>query len=239
MCNTPIAALSGACHATCGCYNAGLAEQVAITTGARVSHPGRTSSGLSESTSRSLLARAKANEPEAWERLAAIYSPVVYRWARQCKLQASDAADIVQEAFHAVAQHIDDFRRENPQDSFRAWLRTITLNKVRDHIRRRSARAEGRGGTEALQHLQNLPDQIADDSADHVSQDKRELSRRALDLMRTDFEERTWQAFWKTAVDGRPGAEVAAELNMSVAAVYMAKSRVLRRLRQELDGLAE
>ncbi len=185
------------------------------------------------------MERAKANEPQAWERLAAIYSPIVYRWARQCKLQASDAADIVQETFQAVAAHINDFRRENPGDSFRKWLRTIATNKIRDHVRRRANRPEGRGGTDALQHLQHLPDQIPDDSDPHIDQDKRDLSRRALDLMQTDFEERTWQAFWKTAVDGRPGAEVAAELKMSVAAVYMAKSRVLRRLRQELSGLAD
>lgn len=200
-------------------------------------NPGPTS-GLSESTSRSLLERAKENDPSAWERLTRLYGPDVYRWARQTGMQASDARDVVQEVFRAVARSLGTFRKERPGDAFRGWLWTVTRNKIRDHFNKQSAQPTAEGGSQAQQKLHDLP-AAAPDSAEETSQRSvsRTLVHRAIDLMRTDFEERTWQAFWRTAVDESPPADVADELGMSVAAVYKARSRVLRRLRQELDGL--
>ena len=202
-----------------------------------MSHQGPTS-GLSESTSKSLLERAKGNDPAAWQRLTKIYGPDIYRWARQSGMQGSDARDVVQEVFRAVARSIGTFRKENPGDAFRGWLWTIARNKVCDHFQKRATRPEAEGGTEAHRKLQELPDEMPDSSDEPASRKiSGTLAGRAIALMQTDFEEKTWQAFWKTAVDHRPPADVAADLGISVAAVYKAKSRVLRRLRQELDGL--
>lgn len=192
----------------------------------------------SGSTSRSLVRRAAANDPAAWQRLSQVYGPLVYQWCRHCGLQPDDASDVVQEVFRALARSLNTFRSDQPGDSFRAWLWTITHNKLLDHHRSRQRRPQAIGGSTAHQELQELPEIAPEDSDEpHRQQVRSELAQRALALMQQDFEERTWQAFWKTAVEQKTAPQAAAELGTTVAAVYMAKSRVLRRLREELDGL--
>jgi RNA polymerase sigma-70 factor (ECF subfamily) len=194
--------------------------------------------GGAGSISTSLLVRVQTSDPAAWERLVSLYSPLVYRWCRQRGLQAADAADVGQEVFRAVARKIADFRRERPGDTFRGWLRIITRNKIRDHLRRQQRGATGVGGTEAQRQLLQLPseDADADDPASEASE-ATFVYHRALELLRQEFEERTWQAFWRVAVGDQVPAEVAAELGITVNAVYVAKSRILRRLREEFADL--
>ena len=198
---------------------------------------GQAESADAGSISSTLLERVKAQRPEAWERLADLFGPVVYGWCRRAGVVREDAADVVQEVFGAVATGIDAFRRDRPGDSFRAWLAGITRHKIADHFRRRQNGPEARGGTDAQQQMQQVPEPEAesvgslDDGADSL------LYHRGLDLVRAEFENRTWHAFWGTAVEDRPARDVADELGMSVLAVYKAKSRVLRRLRQELRDL--
>ena len=191
------------------------------------------------SISSTLLDRVRAQRPEAWERLVDLYGPVVYRWCRQSALGPEDAADVVQEVFTAVAAHVDQFRRDRPGDSFGGWLHSITRNKIRDVYRRRQGKPEARGGTDARQQLAEIggPTEPSDPSAACEDGLDAWLSRRGLELVRAEFENRTWEAFWRTAVEGHAPAHVAEDLGMSVQAVYKAKSRVLRRLRQELGGL--
>jgi RNA polymerase sigma-70 factor, ECF subfamily len=123
-------------------------------------------------------------------------------------------------------------------DSFRGWLRTITRNKVLDHLRRQRREPPGEGGSDAQSRLAQVafPGPPAEDS-DADGRAERGLVRRGLDLIRNEFAERTWQAFWRTAVEGRPACEVAGELSMSPGAVRVAKCRVLHRLREELGDL--
>ena len=191
-----------------------------------------------DSTSRSLLRRARQHDPEAWTRLTAVYGPTIYQWCRRSGLQASDAADVTQEVFQSVANSLDTFRKDRPGDTFRGWLWTITRNKIRDFARANARRPEATGGTVNQQLIEQLSegDLLADDdeSGERLHS---ELARRAVALMQADFEETTWQAFWRVAVDAQAPKVVAEQLGISVAAVYMAKSRVLRRLREELDGL--
>jgi RNA polymerase sigma-70 factor (ECF subfamily) len=192
----------------------------------------------SESTSRSLLRRARERDAAAWEKLTAVYSPLVYEWCRRAGVRINDAADVVQEVFRSVATGLSGFRKDRPGDTFRGWLWTITRNKIHDHFRVRTELPDARGGTAAQFALQQLPDETprdAEQAEDARLQSK--LARRAVCLMQSDFEESTWQAFWLTAVEQQPAQAVAEQLDMSTAAVYMAKSRVLRRLREELDGL--
>jgi RNA polymerase sigma-70 factor (ECF subfamily) len=187
------------------------------------------------SASSTLLERVRLEQPEAWRRLVDLYGPLVYRWCRRCGLQPSDAADVVQEVFAAVSQHIGSFERRSGQGGFRAWLSTITRNKVHDFFRRRSTRATAQGGTDAYERLAQLPSPDAIAEATHSSDDQQLLSSRAIQLVQAEFEEHTWEAFRRTVLGGQKPAHIAEDLGISVNAVYKAKSRVLRRLRQELE----
>jgi RNA polymerase sigma-70 factor (ECF subfamily) len=186
-------------------------------------------------TSSSLIERVRADEAGAWDRLVTLYAPLLYHWCRRWKLQEEDLADVYQEVFKTVVVHIGRFRRERESDTFRGWLRTITRNKVLDHFRRHRHEAGEAGGSEAGWHLSQIPAPPDVEEADPAEAEAvRHLYLRGLDLIRNEFEERTWKAFWRTAVDGRAPREIAVELAMSPGAVRVAKSRVLQRLREEL-----
>ena len=182
-----------------------------------------------------LLAGVQEMDPESWSRLVNTFGPIVYRWCRTSGVAESDAPDIVQEVFASVARGIQKFQREKQTGSFRSWLATITRNRVRDHFRRQSKRQPGIGGTEALQQLHLYADAV-DETIDPESIDS-PIVRRVLESVKSEFEPTTWQAFWLTAVDCQRAATVADTVGISVASVYQAKSRVLRRLRQQLARL--
>lgn len=190
------------------------------------------------STDSSLLVRVKAHDLAAWHELVRLYGPLVYEWCRRKGLQDADAADVGQEVFRAVAGGIERFRRDRPGDIFRGWLWGITRNKLRDHWRRKSTKADAEGGTEARRRLEQLSDPLPSDDAEPTTpNDIQELLERALSLVENDFEPKTWRAFWGVSIDGRIPADVAGELGMTVGSVYVAKSRVLSRLRAELSDL--
>ena len=182
-------------------------------------------------------------QPEAWARLVQVFSPIVYRWARQSGLREADAADVVQDVFVAVAKHIPSFQRRKQQASFRSWLATITRNRVRDQFRRRQRIPDAVGGTVGLQQIANqaLAGEGAggdplEQSISLVDLDQR-IPHRVLELVRDQCDEKTWRAFWATTVLDDVAADVGDRLKMSVPSVYQAKSRVLRRIRRLLDEL--
>jgi RNA polymerase sigma-70 factor (ECF subfamily) len=191
------------------------------------------------STSRSLLAEAKLADPAAWERLAKLYAPLVAFWCRRWGVADQDIVDVLQDVFSAVASHLPGFRKERVGDTFRGWLLTIARNKTRDYFRRRGDEPCAAGGTEASLRLQQVadPHQETDlpDAADDAIIDG--VLGRALESIRGEFHERTWQAFWGVVVEGRAVADVAADLDMRPGTVRVAKSRVLLRLRNELGDL--
>ena len=189
------------------------------------------------STNSSLLYRAVSQDREAWRRLSELYGPVVYGWVRAAGFKEHDAADIVQEVFQAVFSSLHRFRGDRPTDSFRGWLGTITHRRACDHLRKRAGRPPADGGTEALAMLQQIPDRLPEEGLAEDANNHAELIHRALELVRPEFADHTWQACMQTAVEGRRPADVAAELGMSVGAVYVARSRVLKRLKKELEGL--
>jgi RNA polymerase sigma-70 factor, ECF subfamily len=199
---------------------------------------GAPSAELPSTISSSLLERAKRRDQDAWRRLVHIFSPLVYQWSRRLGVQEADAADILQEVFGAVSDHVAGFRREHPNDSFRGWLWMITRNKINDLLRRKREVAEARGGTDWQDQMLQIPESLYEISYPLPDKcESHELAKRALETIRAEFEDRTWQAFLQTTVDKRPAAEVAEEFGMSVQAVYQAKSRVMRRVRKELRDL--
>jgi RNA polymerase sigma-70 factor (ECF subfamily) len=180
----------------------------------------------------SLLERLRLDDPRAaWDRFVRLYTPLLSHWARKLGLQGPEADDLVQEVFTLLVQKLPEFRYD-PAKRFRAWLWTVTVNKHRERLRRRSLAA---GGPAALEEV-SVPDASeAVGEADY----QQYLVKRAVQLMQDEFQPATWKAFWECVVAGRPGAEVAAELGVTENAVYLAKGRVLRRLREELAGLLD
>jgi RNA polymerase sigma-70 factor (ECF subfamily) len=182
------------------------------------------------STSSTLVEQVKAQQPAAWQRFVQLYTPLVYYWCRSAGLQSPDAADVLQEVFQAIARNIGSFRKDPQGGGFRGWLWTIARNKLNDHFRRRSGQTEGLGGATGQDVLADVPWPALDES--EPASDP--LFDRALELIRAEFEPRTWDAFWRTVVEEQATEQVAADLGLSVNAVYKAKSRILARLRQEL-----
>jgi RNA polymerase sigma-70 factor (ECF subfamily) len=189
-------------------------------------------------TSLTLLGRVRNGEQQAWDRLVSLYQPLVYRWARLAELQDSDAVDVVQDVFVVVHEHLATFRKDEVHHSFRGWLWGITHHKISDQLRRKGKQPAVIGGSDAQWRLHQVPAEVAPEPDSELKQtDDTILIRRALELVQGEFEPRTWQACVETSVHGRRAADVAADLGMTTGAVYIAKSRVLRRLRDELQDL--
>jgi RNA polymerase sigma-70 factor (ECF subfamily) len=187
-------------------------------------------------TSLSLLERVRQRDEIAWQRLVDLYGPLVSRWCLRGGADREDVHDIAQEVFLAVAGSLDRFSHQRP-GSFRGWMRGITRNKLLEHFRRLQNRPAAQGGSVALQALQELPDPAG--GSPEEAEELGALYHRVLALMRSDFEERTWLAFWRTAVEGRDSSAVGAELNMTAVAVRVARTRVLQRLRAEAGQLID
>lgn len=191
---------------------------------------------LLPSTSTSLLARVKEQDSEAWRRLTQIYGPCVYRWCRTAGVQPADAADIVQEVFQAVARRIVQFRQSG-DDAFRAWLWTIYRSKLMDHYRERKVEPPAHGDGK-LATIVDAGAQRDEPSVRAPSDEEAvRIVRRALEVIRGDFQEHVWQAFWRSAALEERTRDIAKELAMTPAAVCMARARVLQRLRETLSGM--
>lgn len=187
-----------------------------------------------DSTSISLLRRLREPQADtAWHRFVELYAPLIFHWGRQQGLDATDAADLVQEVLAVLVEALPKFEYDRSQ-RFRGWLRTVTINKVRDFQRRGRLRP-------AATDPQQLDRTPATDDGDLFEEKEYRgfLVHRALELMRGEFRDETWQACWKQVVDGRKAADVAREMGITLNLAYLCKSRVLGRLREELDGLVD
>ncbi len=192
-----------------------------------------------QATSKTLLQRLRANDSEAWRVMVQLYTPLVRHWATRGGVRGVDVEDVTQEVLQAAATHMENFRREKPGDSFRGWLRGITRNMVLQHFRRSGRNPRGSGGTSALVQLQEVQDAVSPEEDTDPVEELDGLRRRALELVRSEFEERTWRAFWMTVVEGRAPADIAAEMGVTPTAIRMAKSRVLRRLKETFGDLIQ
>jgi RNA polymerase sigma-70 factor (ECF subfamily) len=195
------------------------------------------SSPADEPTSTSLLKQLRQSAgPQAgvaWSRFVRLYTPLLFLWARRLGAGANDAEELVQDVFAVLAREMPTFRHE-PTRRFRGWLWTIVRNRWCDQLRRRAAHAPV-ASPEALANVpgpDNVEEMIEAEYRTH-------LIRRALEIMRAELPAQDWRACEEYVLGGRPAADVARELGMSLNQVYVIKSRLLRRVREELDGLLD
>lgn len=185
-----------------------------------------------------LLTLAKAGEKNAWEKIVVLYSPLVRSWCRDRGIIGSDADDVLQEVFLCASKGLQNFRHDRPGDTFRGWLKAVARNMIALHYRKREKHPVAEGGTSHFQEIGQLASECQQppEDDDHPTE-IRELYLRAIDLVRQEFEDKTFRMFWAVTVDDRGVSDVAAEFGVSTAAVHKARSRFLRRLRQEIGDL--
>lgn len=193
----------------------------------------------SPTTRLSLLVRLRdAHDRLAWEQFVGLYAPLVYGFARKKGLQDADAADIAQDVLTSVAQQMRQWEFDPQRGSFRGWLFTIARNRLRNWLASPARRINGSGGDDHQATLQSQPDAVPDE-ADWDADYARRVFHWAADQVRDQVSEQTWQAFELTAVESRPGPEVAAELGMTVGAVYLARSRVMVKLKTLVQSVGD
>lgn len=189
-------------------------------------------------TSPSLLIGIRdRGDHRAWSQFVQIYQPLIHGFARKHGLQEADAADLTQEVLRAVARAVERLDYDPRRGSFRGWLFTVVRNKLRNFLESRQRRVQGSGDTGVQEVLNEQPTPGQTSEADWDREYERRLFTWAADQVKGTVQENTWQAFWHTAVEGKSGQDVARALDMSVAAVYLAKSRVMARLKEQIRSL--
>ncbi|MDG2390987.1 MAG: sigma-70 family RNA polymerase sigma factor [Planctomycetaceae bacterium] len=187
------------------------------------------------SNSSALIEQVQLQDPAAWKRFANLYGPLVYYWGRQFGLNPDDASDLAQDVFHTLWKRIDGYSSGN----FRGWLLIVTKNVFRDRWRKDAQLLHARGGSDAQLMFDQIPDPLKDSSSQQNQQDESELLllHRALEMIRDDFQESTWSAFWRMAIQNESAASIAESLKITESSVRHAKFRVLKRLKEELGRL--
>jgi RNA polymerase sigma-70 factor (ECF subfamily) len=185
-----------------------------------------------------LLRLRDPHDEAAWQEFVELYAPLIYSYARKHGLQDADALDLCQEVLAAVAGAVGDLDYDPGRGSFRSWLLTIVWRRLSNWRRAQRARPQGSGDGATHRLLEQCPTPGEEESEWQAGWDRRVFAW-ACAQVRRDVTEVTWRAFWRTAVDGRPGKEVAAELGLSTAAVYLARSRVVARLKELVRSVQE
>ncbi len=188
-----------------------------------------------EETSRSLLERLRHHpSDECWKRLVDLYTPLIQRWLRHFGTREADVDDLVQEVMSVVVEKVPRFEHSGQRGAFRRWLRTIAFNRAQLQFR-----ALQKPDRDRAQAVPEVPDPDGDLDQQWEREHDEFVTRRLLELLRPEFTDSTWQAFLRQVMDEAAAAEVATELGISVNAALIAKSRVLRRLRDESRGLVD
>jgi RNA polymerase sigma-70 factor (ECF subfamily) len=190
-------------------------------------------------TRQSLLLRAQNGETDAWKDLTDLYRPLILGWLNRQGVPARDLEDLSQEVLLSVVKHLPRFQHSGQRGAFRSWLGAIICSRTADYWRTLDADTQPQGGSGATAALQQIADPDSDLNRRWNEEHDRYVLHFLLDLVAVEFEPITLQAFRRLALDGVSGAEAAQELGLSVGAVYMAKSRVLQRIRQEAEGLID
>ena len=189
--------------------------------------------GQVDSISTNLLNGVRQGDQAAWQRLVEIYLPLVYWWCKRKGLQEADILDIGQDVLVAVAKNLDSFRRDRSKGTFRGWLRRITENAIRDHFRGKQKQVSGTGGSDARELMDTIPDPAIDASDVSQATEVQILYSRMVELVRGEFSEQDWQAIHRVFVENQRPADVAEDMGITRNQVYLAVSRVRKRLREE------
>jgi RNA polymerase sigma-70 factor (ECF subfamily) len=191
-------------------------------------------------TSKSLLAKARdRSDQAAWNRLTELYSPLIGKWVRYHVAQRADAEDVVQEVLTTLVSDLPRFEHNQRPGAFRAWLRLITVHRLRAYWERRDSRPPATGGPCQQEALAQLADPASALSQAWDLEHDRHVTKTLLESIRLEFQPATWQAFERQVQQGESVSKVAAELGLSVNAVLIAKSRILKRLREKAAGLVD
>jgi len=192
----------------------------------------------SPATRASLLVRLRdGGDAEAWREFVHLYAPVIYGFVRKRGLQDADAADLMQEVLRSVSNAAHRLEYDPARGTFRGWLFTVTRNKVFNFLESRSRRVQGSGDSGMQRRLEQHADGVGELSADWEADYQRAMAAQAMERVKGEFQTATWEAFILTAVEGRTPAQVSARVGLSVGAIYVAKSRVIARLRQEIERM--
>ncbi len=179
----------------------------------------------------SVILGVKQNHQGAWEQLVDFYYPIAYRWCRNAGLNEHNAADVSQDVFRSVVQSFGSFDRSNEKQSFGAWLRLITQRRIADFLQRNSHESP-KGGTSAMLRFQEIPIETNNEEMGEANAKLLEAIR----VVQNEFEVTSWRAFELNVIQQIDSDLVAQELSISRNAVYLAKSRILKRIRQIMDG---
>jgi RNA polymerase sigma-70 factor, ECF subfamily len=186
----------------------------------------------------SVLVRAQKGDGEAFAKITSLYGGLVYYWCRRAGLSPEDSEDVSQHVFLSVSKGLAGFRREKPSDSFRGWLRVVTRSRIMDFFRESNQREFAVGGTSFMEQVNS----ILEESVEPTEELRAEtiiLFERAMTLLQSEFSPNDCKSFQMLVVDAIPPREVAEKLGVSINSVYIAKSRVLKRLRDEFEELIE
>jgi RNA polymerase sigma factor (sigma-70 family) len=185
-----------------------------------------------------LLNRIKdGQDTAAWKEFLQLYGPVVYGFARNRGLQDADAADVMQDVMRSVARNAAKLEYDPKRGTFRGWLYTIARNKVYNFLSAGRNRPKGGGDPDNTERLESIADPRDEAEESFELEYRRRLSGKAMERVKNEFQKNTWTAFWETAVEGKNAADVGKALKMTPGAVYVAKSRVLARLRDEVQHM--
>jgi RNA polymerase sigma-70 factor (ECF subfamily) len=184
----------------------------------------------------SLLVRIRdVRDQEAWGEFVGIYLPVVYRFVRRLGLQDADAADTAQDVLQTVAARMPSFEYDPEAGKFRNWLLTVARSRAADLVERRRRQLDGTGDSQVEHTLDEQSARAVATDADWEQEYRRGLFDWAAQKTRRKFTDQTWQAFWLTSVEGQKTPDVARALDMSVGAIYIARSRVVAALRHCIE----
>lgn len=192
------------------------------------------------STPVSLLERLRVASPDAtdWHRLHEIYLPMIRRWLARVPGLGDDSQDLAQEVLVVVFKELADFERQR-EGSFRAWLRKVTINRTRNYWKQLRRRPNPAGGTAADDFLTQFEDPAGALAQEWDQEHDQLVLQKLLDVVKPDFSSQVWEGFQRFAIDGLPAARVAAQLGVTENAVLPAKSRIMKRLREEAAGLID
>ena len=189
-------------------------------------------------TRHSLIVRLKDQRDDlAWTEFVCAYEPFLMRLVRKQGTPVRHVADVSQQLLIAIARSVDGWKPDGKVASFRRWLGRVARNVVIKFMMRERKQVTGQGGSDFLTLTEEMPDASID--AQQAKRYEQELILWAAELVRVEFRETSWRAFWETQIDGRSVADVSEELGVSTGSIYMSRSRIFARIRSHFEEVLD